>query len=109
MIIHVWLVRQTKDQNLAAFDGLGPLIQRFCDSMHHMFRHPGINLAGEFNEARILIELACFPSEIEGIDWDTVSAKPRPWIERHKSKRLRLCCINYLPDIDAHRLINELE
>src|SRR5437879_4884127 len=77
--------------------------------MHHVFGHSCVYLTRKFDEARVLAILPRFPCEVEWIDWNTVAAKTRPGIERHKPKWLRLGRFNDFPDIDAHGAVNELQ
>src|SRR5271165_2831257 len=67
-----------------------------------MVRHGGIDLARQFDEARMEVELLRLPREIKGIDWNAVPAEPGSRIERVKAKGFGLGRFDHFPDIDAH-------
>src|SRR5271157_176767 len=67
-----------------------------------MVRHGGIDLARQFDEARMEVELLRLPREIKGIDWNAVPAEPGSRIERVKAKGFGLGRFDHFPDIYAH-------
>ena len=46
--------------------------------MNDIVWHGGIDLAGQFDEARAVFELSCFPGQVERVDRNAVTAKPWP-------------------------------
>jgi hypothetical protein len=56
--------------------------------MDNVFRHSRIDLAGKFDKARVFAILTRLPRKVKWIDWDTVTARSRPEVERHKTEWL---------------------
>src|SRR5262249_36980347 len=81
-IVDIGLVSQTKHQNLRAVNRFSACVERQSWATHAVIRHRAVDLAGQFDEASLLVVFARLPSEIERIDRDAVTAKPRPGIER---------------------------
>src|SRR5947208_7526485 len=77
--------------------------------MEDVLGHPCVDLACQFDEARVLSVLAGFPGEIKWIDWDAVAAKAGAGIKRHEPKRLSLRCFYDFPDVDSHGAVNQFE
>src|SRR5947207_11055517 len=77
--------------------------------MPYVFWHCCVNLARQFNKARVFTIFTRFPTEVEWIHWDTVTAPSRTRIERHEPKGLRLCRFDNFPDVNSHSGVNEFE
>src|SRR4026208_18161 len=77
--------------------------------MHYVCWHSCVNLACQFDKARVFTIFTCFPREVEWVDGDTVTAPSRTRIERHEPKWLRLGRFDYLPNVDSHGAVNELQ
>src|SRR4051794_33570869 len=50
-----------------------------------------------------------FPGQVKRIDRNTVAAQARSWVESHETKWLCFGCRNHLPNIDSHRVVNNLQ
>src|SRR5882724_11664273 len=61
LVIHVWLVSNAQNQNATPPDGFAASVQSVRDAADYVFGHPGIDLARQFDEARVMSILACFP------------------------------------------------
>src|SRR5207249_10597203 len=79
------------------------------DSADDIFRHGGVDFSSEFDEARCLAVFACFPGQIKRVDGNTVAAQTWARIKRHESKRFRLGGVDDLPDVYAHRAVNDFQ
>src|SRR5213080_3234844 len=88
-IVDVWLVSQSQNQNPGTIESLSLRVESSDDSIDDIFWHCCVDLARQFDKARMFSLLARFPSQIEWIDRNTVTAKSRPRIEWHESKRFR--------------------
>ena len=107
---HVLLVGQTQDQHPGPAERLARLlVQRQRQPIGHMVGHGGVDLAGQFDEAGGLVELARFPGQVERVDRDAVPAQPRPRIERHEAKGLGAGGVDHLPHVDAHGVVDQLQ
>src|SRR6185503_12540348 len=88
VVVQVWFVCQTEDQDFAAVDRFSLCIKRFCHAIDDILWHGGVNLAGQLNETRVLPILARLPGQVEGINRDAMSAKPWSRVKRHKAEWL---------------------
>src|SRR5678815_1723408 len=59
-------------------------------------------MSGELDETALEPVLPRLPRQIEGIDWDAVTAKTRSRVERHETERLSACGLDDFPDVDIH-------
>ena len=109
VVVHVGLVGQAEDEDLAALDRLAVVVERLRDAVHDMLRHGGIDFARQLDEARVLAVFAGFPREIKRIDRDAVAAESRAGIEGHETEGLRLGGVDDLPHVDVHGGIDDLE
>src|ERR1043166_3181250 len=95
-------------QEFANTDGFLARVESISQTVDDMPRHTLIDFASQFYEARMLIVFARFPGKIKWIDRNTVAPQSRPRIERHETKRLCLSRFNHFPDVDAHRIVDDL-
>src|SRR3954463_15281874 len=77
--------------------------------MHHMLGHASVNLARQLDKTRVLIELACLPSQVKWVDRNTVAPEAWARIKRHEPERLGLGSFYNLPDINTHCAINQFQ
>src|SRR5882724_4408137 len=105
-IVDVRLVSQSQNQNPGTIESLSLRVESSDDSIDDIFWHCCVNLACKFDKARMFAVLARFPRQIEWIDWDTMPAQTRSWIESHEPKRLCFRGFDHFPDVDAHRAVN---
>ena len=63
----------------------------------------------ELDEARGQAVLASFPGKIKRIDGNAMAAESGAGIKRREPKGLGLGGFDYLPDVDAHFVINKLQ
>src|SRR5262245_40119787 len=77
--------------------------------MDHVGGHRGVDFAGKLDEASVLAILARLPGQIEWVDRDAMSAKPRAGVERHKPERLRAGGVDDFPHINTHGGVNDFE
>ena len=73
-VIHVGFVGKAKDKNPAALDRFAPVIERIRNTVNDIIRHGGVDLAGQFDEARVVLELSRLPRQVERIDRNAVPA-----------------------------------
>ena len=109
-VVDIFLVGEPDDQHARAVQ---PLAEAAVERLGHLLdddaRHGGVDLAGKLDEADGHVEFARFPNEVEGVDRDAMSAEARAGIEGHEAEGLGARGLDHLPDVDAHRLINELQ
>src|SRR5579871_1414934 len=74
-----------------------------------MRRHGFIYFSCQFDESGVEVVLLGLPTEIEGIDWNAVTAKAGARIERMKAEGFCGCGVDYFPDIDSHSQGKQLE
>ena len=74
-----------------------------------VFRHCPVHLAGELDEAGVDAVFARFPSEIERIDGDAVTAEAGARIEGGEAEGLGGGGADDFPDVDVHRVGDDLE
>ena len=77
--------------------------------IQHVARHIRVDFTSQLNEAGCDTEPACLPSEVEGIDRNTMATEAWPRIEWHVTERLGGCRIDYVPYVDAHRGVNNFQ
>lgn len=109
VIVHIGLVGQAEEEDAAAVYGLLHAVEGEHRLFHHVLRHGGVHLAGEFDEARVYAKLAGLPREVERVDRNAVSAEAGSGGELHEAKRLRGCRVEHLVYVDAHRVVHHLE
>ena len=109
-VVDILFVGDPDDEHPRPLDGAtAPFAQRADQLADDVARHCGIDFAGEFNEPGGEIELARFPGQVERVDRDAVTAETGPGIKRHITEGLCLRGLDDLPDIDPHRLEDDLE
>ena len=108
-IVDVFLVRDAQNQHLRSVDGLLLLVERGDGRRDHVVGHGHVDLARQFDETRVEVELLCLPREIKGIDGNAVSAQTRPGIERMKAERLGRGRVDDLPDVEIHAQAQHFE
>ena len=106
-IVNIALVRNAVDMDLRTLDRFRMIVQSILDLGDHKVRHLPVDVASQFDKARLNPGLLRFPGEIERIDRDTVPAQTRSGIERHKAKRLSSRRFNHFPDIDIHAVAHD--
>src|SRR5712671_219623 len=108
-VVDILFVTDSDDKDAGVLQGaLRSLAKRLGNLLDDPLRHRRVDLARQFNEPRCDIEFACLPRQIKRVDWDAMSTEPGAGIKRHIAKRLCLGGLNNLPDIDVHRLENDL-
>ena len=85
------------------------MIEGLNRAVHDIRRHRSVDLASQFNKAGILAVLSRFPGQIKRIDRNAMPSQPRSRIKRHKPERLGPGRVDYLPNINPHRVVDHLE
>ena len=101
-IINVGLVGEAEHQDSASADGLTLIVEGPAHALHHVLGHLVVDFAGKFDEARGHAHLACFPSEVEGVDRDAVAAEAGAGVEGLEAEGFGGGGLNHFPDVDAH-------
>ncbi len=108
-VIDIGLVGEAEEKDAAAFDGFPLIIESNHGALDHVFGHPAVDLAGEFDEAGVDAVFAGLPGEVEGVDRDAVAAEAGSGVERGEAEGLGGGGADDLPDIDVHRVGDDLE
>src|SRR5262252_1999165 len=70
-------------------------------------RHLPVDVARQFDKTRLDSGLLRLPRQIKGIDRNTMSAEPRPWIKRHEAEWLRRRRVDHFPHINTHAVAHQ--
>src|SRR5579864_1799073 len=109
-IVDILLVGDAENEDSRTFEALAEArVERAREIVDDIARHCRVDLAGELDETRRYVVFARLPGEIEGIDGNAVPAEARTRIERHEAEGLGGGRLDYLPDIDAHGVVDHLE
>src|SRR4029077_1049659 len=106
-VVYVPLVRNAKYQNAAPVDRLPVFVESLRDLARHYRGHLAVDLAGEIDETRLVVERSHLPGEIVGIERNAVSADSRARREFHETERLRRRSFDHFPDVDAELVAND--
>src|SRR6185369_17033833 len=87
-VVDVRLVRDADDEDAAAVHRLSFFVECLRDLGNDVRRHLTIDLAGEIDEARLVVQRPHLPREVMRIERDTETADARPWRELHEAERL---------------------
>ena len=101
--------RDAQNQHAAAVYGLLLRIEGCGRSTDDVFGHGGVDLTGQFDKPSVVIEFTGLPGQVEWVDGNTVSTEARTRVERHVSKWLGLGRVDHLPDINIHRIVDQLQ
>jgi hypothetical protein len=101
-IVNVALVGEAEDEDLRAVNGFAIAVEAVSELFDDEVGHVDIDFAGELDEAGAEIELAGFPGQVKGVDWDAVTAEARTWIEGLEAEGLGFGSVDDLVDVDAH-------
>src|SRR5579862_6059217 len=97
VVLDVLLVGDADDENSGAPNRTPMAVERPSDEILDEIRHVHVDLAGEFDEANVKIELARLPCQIERIERNAVSADTRSRIESHNAERLGGSGVDHFP------------
>lgn len=106
-IVDVGLVRDADDENVGALDTLLLFVECGSDLVDDMLRHGGVDLTGELDEARLVIEGLHLPGEVVRIERDTVATDAGSGIEGHKTEGFAGGGLDYLPDIEPEPVAHQ--
>ena len=73
VVVHIGLVSQAEDEDTGTFDGAALLVEGVGDFTDDEVGHLGVDLAGQFDEAGVLLEFAGLPVGVEWGDGDAVA------------------------------------
>ena len=107
-VVDILLISDTQYQYTTALEGPACLVQAIHEFAQYVFRHGLVDLTRQFDEAGMQSVFASLPSQVEGIDRDTVPAQSRPWVVRSETERLGRRSINHFKDVDTHAISNDL-
>src|SRR6185437_6649314 len=96
-----------KHEDLASIHRLVFVIERLRHLLHDKSRHLRIDLAGQVDEPRLVVERAHLPGEVVRIERDAVSADSRARRELHETERLGGGSVDHFPDVDAQLLADD--
>ena len=72
------------------------------NKLHHVGRHLGVDLRRHLDEARLVVERAQLPREVQRVDRDAVTTEPGTLIKGHEPKRFFAGSTHNFPDINIH-------
>ena len=107
VIVDIGLVGRAEHQHLRAVQGFLVAVQNRHGALNDILRHAGVDFAGSFNQAGVVIKLTRLPREVERVERDAVAAEARARIKRLETVRLRLGGLDDLPDVDAHAVADD--
>src|SRR5262245_64060686 len=99
-IVDVLLIGYSENVYSRAFHRLATIVERVLHLLDNEHRHLAIDVTGQLDKPSLDSRLPRLPRQVVRIDRYAVAPQPRPWIERHKAKRLCRGGFDYFPDID---------
>ena len=109
LVADVRFVGEAEDEDTAAVDRFFVGIERLGDDFDDMVWHARVDFASQLDEACAKAVLARLPGEIEGIDRDAVPAQAGARVKRLVAERFGFGGIDDFPDVDVHRVVDDLE
>ena len=106
-VVDVLLVGHAQQQHPAAARGFALLVECVDHLSHPELRHLGVQLAGELDEAGLVIQGPHLPREIVGIERDAVPAHARSRGELHEPERLRRRRLDHFPHVDTELVAHD--
>ena len=83
------------------------VIQSQADFFDNVVRHVGVYFAGKLDEAGVYAVFACFPSQVERVDRDTVTTQAWTWVISNEAERFGRSGIDDFVNVDAHFVGND--
>ena len=101
-VVDVGFVGEAEEEDAAAFDGFAVVVEGAHGAVDDVLGHGAVHLSGEFDEAGVHAEFAGFPSEVEGVDGDAVSAEAGAGVEGGEAEGFGGGGADDFPDVDVH-------
>ena len=106
-IVNVGLVGRAQHEHATALEENAAVIHRVQHAADHVARHVGVDLGGQFDEARAVVERLHLPREVQRINRDAVTAEAGAGRELHETERFAGGRVNHLPHVHAEALAHD--
>ena len=106
-VVDVGLVRDADHQHPGALHRAARVVQHLADLADPEERHLGVELAGQVDEPRLVVEAPHLPREVVRIDRDAVAADARAGSEFHEAERLGGRGVDHFPHVHAQLVADD--
>ena len=106
-VVDVRLVGDADDENVGALDALLLFVECSSDLVYNMLRHGGVDLAGELDEAGLVVKGLHLPGEVVRIERDAVATDAGSGIEGHETEGFAGGGLDDLPDIEPEPVAHQ--